>query len=87
MLPDERGHSLVMRYRCPVNSQSSLVLLINNEIDTRRFNLPDTGHPVRWQRILSTELENKEAFREEMILNQGWYEVSGHSIAVVKELI
>lgn len=87
MLPDERGHSLVVRYRCPVNSQSSLVLLINNEIDTRRFNLPDTGHPVRWQRILSTELENKEAFREEMILNQGWYEVSGHSIAVVKELI
>ncbi|WP_066015783.1 glycogen debranching protein GlgX [Endozoicomonas atrinae] len=87
MLPDERGHALVMRYRCPVDSQPSLVLLVNNEVETRRFNLPDTGNTVRWQRVLSTDLDNTEAFREEMVLNQGWYEVPGHTVVVVKELI
>ncbi|WBA80462.1 hypothetical protein [Endozoicomonas sp. GU-1] len=87
MLPDERGHALEMRYRCPVDSQPSLVLLVNNEAETRRFNLPDTGNAVRWQRVLSTDLDNEEAFREEVILHQGWYEVPGRSVVVVKELV
>lgn len=88
MLPDELGHALMMRYRCPVNSQPSLVLMINNEAETQRFNLPDAGSTVRWQRVVSTDLDNKEAFRrEEMILNQSWYEVPGCSVVVIKGVV
>ncbi len=83
MLPEESGHTLAIRYQTPVGDQPSLMVMINNEQETRRFAFPDYSHHIHWYRILATA--ESDEFSREVILNQGWYDVPANSVVVIEE--
>lgn len=78
-LPDEHGHALTMRYRCPRDDHPSLLLLINNDNHQHVFILPEsTGH---WQELINTV---DDVSRGDRVVHEDRFAMPAHCVVMLK---
>ena len=79
------SHGLTVKIRGIHNNNEVLIVLMNPGRHSTRMHLPMTTKPeIRWRVMINTN--DDSTVHEEVVLNDGWYEVAPNCLVVLAEI-